>query len=105
MSAAGRFWWRIPTLGDEIERVHAATYRLDLNQVYRFVDLQESRCPAANDPRPPLFWHGALPALKSASITEPCDRLWFVAPEINDDFVAAWHAAGCTGVPDSVILP
>ena len=94
-----------PELGDEIERVHAATYRLDLDQAYRFVDLQEQPRPQPSDARPTLLWHGALPALASASIAEPCDRLWFVAPEINDDFMTAWHATGCTGAPDSVILP
>jgi hypothetical protein len=93
-----------PAIGDEIERVHAATYRLDLDQAYRFVDLQAPLVPP-DDPRTPILWHGALPALTSAAIAEPCDRLWFVAPEINDDFLTAWHAAGCTGVPDSVILP
>jgi hypothetical protein len=94
-----------PALGDEIERVHAATYRLDLDHDYRFVDLKAQPRPQPIDPRPPLLWHGALPALESASITEPCGRLWFVAPEINDAFMAAWHATGCTGAPDSVILP
>ena len=32
-----------PALGDDIERVHAATYRLDLDDVYRFVDIQAHR--------------------------------------------------------------
>ena len=31
-----------PALGDDIERVHAATYRLDLDGIYRFVDIQRA---------------------------------------------------------------
>ena len=32
-----------PALGDDIERVHAATYRLDLDGMYRFVDIRRAR--------------------------------------------------------------
>src|SRR4051794_41556867 len=38
-------------------------------------------------PRSTLFPYTTL----FRSITEPCGRLWFVAPEINDDFMAAWY--------------
>jgi hypothetical protein len=96
-----------PGLGDDIERVHAATYRLDLDPLYRFVDLktQTSSQPRPADPRPPLLWRGALPALQAGEIAQPCARLWFVAPEIAHEFFAAWRTSGCPGVPDSVILP
>jgi hypothetical protein len=96
-----------PALGDDIERVHAATYRLDLAGLYRFVDIQRTGAmpERATDDRPPLFWRGALEALQAAEIPHPCKRLWFVAPEIADEFFAAWHASDCAGAPDSVILP
>lgn len=94
-----------PALGDDIERVHAATYRLDLDPLYRFVDLQAGEVFLTTDRRPALYWRGALGALQSGEIVAPCDRLWFVGPEIADEFFAAWRAAGCRGAPDSVILP
>ena len=94
-----------PDLGDEIERVHAATYRLGLDDVYRFVDLHNDAAEADVDPRPSLFWRGALAALQDGKLARPCDRLWFVMPEIAEVFFAAWRASGCAGVPDSVILP
>jgi hypothetical protein len=96
-----------PALGDDIEGVHAATYRLDLDDIYRFVDVQRigATSERATDDRPPLFWRGALGALQAAEIPHPCRRLWFVAPEIAGEFFAAWHASGCARAPDSVILP
>ena len=96
-----------PALGDDIERVHAATYRLDLAGHYRFVDIQRigATSESATDARPPLFWRGALEALQAAEIPHPCQRLWFVAPEIVGKFSTAWRASGCRGAPDSVILP
>jgi 4-amino-4-deoxy-L-arabinose transferase-like glycosyltransferase len=96
-----------PALGDDIERVHAATYRLDLAGLYRFVDIQRigATSESATDAPPALLWRGALEALQAAEIPGPCQRLWFVAPEIAGEFFAAWHAVGCAGAPDSVILP
>jgi 4-amino-4-deoxy-L-arabinose transferase-like glycosyltransferase len=96
-----------PALGDDIERVHAANYRLDLDNVYRFVDIQRigETSERASDARPALFWRGTLEALRTDEIPQPCQRLWFVAPEIAAEFFAAWHASGCRGAPDSVILP
>jgi hypothetical protein len=96
-----------PALGDDIERVHAATYRLDLEGMYRFVDIQRiGETPeTATDARPALLWRGALGALQAGEIPQPCQRLWFVAPEIAAEFFAAWRAAGCAGAPESVILP
>jgi hypothetical protein len=93
-----------PALGDEIEGVHAATYRLDLDRLYRLVDLQNGDSDAT-DPRPPLYWRGALGALAAGEIAEPCHRLWFVASEITAAFLAAWRGADCVGAPDSVALP
>ncbi|MGH2617530.1 MAG: glycosyltransferase family 39 protein, partial [Thermomicrobiales bacterium] len=94
-----------PALGDDIERIHAATYRLHLDGLYRFADLQRNAVDVTDDPRPALLWRGALGTLQEGEIVHPCDRLWFVTPEIAGEFFAAWHAAGCIGVPDSVILP
>jgi hypothetical protein len=96
-----------PALGDDIERVHAATYRLDLDGIYRFVDIgRVGQTPeTATDARPMLLWRGALGALQSGEISQPCQRLWFVAPEIVSEFLSAWHGSGCSGVPDSVTLP
>jgi 4-amino-4-deoxy-L-arabinose transferase-like glycosyltransferase len=96
-----------PALGDDIERVHAATYRLDLDSFYRFVDIQRigETSERVSDARPALFWRGALGALQAGEIPHPCQRLWFVAPEIATEFFVAWHAAGCRGAPDSFILP
>ena len=75
--------------------------------IYRFVDIQRigERSERATDARPALFWRGALDALQADEIPHPCQRLWFVAPEIAGEFFAAWHASGCRGAPDSVILP
>ena len=96
-----------PALGDDIERVRAATYRLDLDGVYRFVDIQQVGLTSgiANDVRPVLLWRGALEALQTGEISQACQQLWFVSPEIAGEFFAAWHASGCRGAPDSVILP
>jgi hypothetical protein len=98
-----------PALGDDIERVHAATYRLDLDRIYRFVDIQQSweklEVEAELDPRPALLWRGALGALQAGDLARPCERLWFVTSETAGEFFAAWHEAGCLGAPDSVILP
>jgi hypothetical protein len=96
-----------PALGDDIERVHAATYRLDLDGMYRFVDIQRANetPEAPSDPRPELLWRGALGALQAREIPQPCRQLWFVAPEIAGEFFAAWRASGCAGAPESVILP
>jgi hypothetical protein len=94
-----------PALGDEIEAVHAASYRLDLDAVYRFVDLRAATPMLTTDARPLLYWRGTLGALQAGEITAPCDRLWFVGPEITDAFFHAWRAAGCVGAPDSVVLP
>jgi 4-amino-4-deoxy-L-arabinose transferase-like glycosyltransferase len=96
-----------PALGDDIERVHAATYRLDLNDMYRFVDILGlgETTEDATDARPVLLWRGALEAFQTGELPHPCQRLWFVAPEIAGEFFTAWHASGCSGAPDSVILP
>jgi 4-amino-4-deoxy-L-arabinose transferase-like glycosyltransferase len=96
-----------PALGDDIERVHAATYRLDLDGIYRFVDIRGlgESVEDATDARPVLLWRGTLGALQTGEIPHPCRRLWFVAPEIAGEFFAAWHSCGCKGIPDSVILP
>jgi hypothetical protein len=96
-----------PALGDDIERVHAATYRLDLDGMYRFVDIRQlgEKSDDATDVRPVLLWRGALGALQMSEIPHPCQRLWFVAPEIAGKFFTAWNSSGCSGTPDSVILP
>jgi hypothetical protein len=96
-----------PALGDDIERVHAATYRLDLDSAYRFLDIQRvGEIPEnSTEARPVLLWRGALGAFQTGGIPQPCQRLWFVAPEIVDEFFTAWRASGCSGAPDSVILP
>ncbi|MBA2598866.1 MAG: glycosyltransferase family 39 protein [Chloroflexia bacterium] len=94
-----------PALGDDIERVHAATYRFALDGRYRFVDLRQQRPETGDDPRPALLWRNTLGALQAGEIARPCARLWFVAPEIAGEFFASWQGAGCVGAPDSVILP
>ncbi len=94
-----------PALGDDIERVHAATYRVALDGRYRFVDLQQDPPGRESDARPALSWRGALGALQAGVITRPCERLWFVDPEIAAEFLDSWRNAGCAGAPDSVILP
>jgi len=96
-----------PALGDDIESVHAATYRLDLDGMYRFVDIQRGGQTTENtiDARPVLLWRGALGALQTGEIPHPCQRLWFVAPEIAGEFFTAWDSSGCRGTPDSMILP
>lgn len=93
-----------PTLGDEIERVHAATFQLALDSRYQFVDLTAAAVPVP-DGRAPLAWRGALGKLRAGDIDAPCGRLWFVTPEVGNAFLTAWRAAGCAGVPDVVLLP
>jgi hypothetical protein len=93
-----------PALGDEIERVHAATFQLGLDRQYQLIDLTaEEQAPV--DGRAQLFWRGALGALRAGAIPAPCHRLWFVTPEVSQAFVDAWREAGCSGVPDLVMLP
>jgi hypothetical protein len=93
-----------PALGDEIERVHAATYQLGLDRQYQFVDLTGG-VDAPADGRAPLFWRGALGALRAGKMDAPCNRLWFVAPEVTEAFLDAWTEADCSGAPDLVMLP
>lgn len=93
-----------PALGDEIERVHAATYQLGLDQLYQFVDLTHG-ASAPSDGRAQLLWRGALGALRAGEIAAPCDRLWFVTPEVSEAFLDAWRETGCAGMPDLVLLP
>ncbi|MCA9878749.1 MAG: glycosyltransferase family 39 protein [Thermomicrobiales bacterium] len=93
-----------PSLGDEIERVHAATFQLALDQQYQFVDLMAASIPAPDD-RAQLAWRGALGKLRAGEIDAPCRRLWFVTPEVGEAFLAAWRGAGCVGAPDLVMLP
>jgi dolichyl-phosphate-mannose-protein mannosyltransferase len=93
-----------PVLGDEIERVHAATYQLGLDQQYQFVDLTRGE-ESPLDGRLPLFWRGALGALRAGNLDAPCGRLWFVTPEVSEAFLDAWTEAGCSGAPDVVMLP
>ena len=93
-----------PALGDEIERVHAATYALGLDTQYQFVDLTSGTEPPA-DGRALLLWRGALAALRAGTIDAPCGRLWFVTPEVSAAFLDAWRESGCSGVPDLVLLP
>ncbi len=93
-----------PALGDEIERVHAATYQLGLDSQYQFVDLTAGADTPA-DGRTQLFWRGALGALRAGNIDAPCRRLWFVTPEASPAFLDAWREAGCSGAPDLVMLP
>jgi hypothetical protein len=93
-----------PSLGDEIEAVRAVTYRLELDPLYQFVDLQRDEVDDL-DSRPPLFWRGALGALATGQFHLPCGQLWFVTPEVAGRFLDAWRSAGCTGSPDIVVLP
>lgn len=94
-----------PGLGDEIEQVHAATYRLELADTMKFVDLT-SRAGVAEEGSPPvLYWRNGLGALAAGAIADPCDRLWFVAPETVEAFFTIWKSSGCAGPPDTVILP
>ncbi|MFN8592338.1 MAG: glycosyltransferase family 39 protein [Thermomicrobiales bacterium] len=90
--------------GDEIERVHVAAYQLELDPHYRFIDLQRREAVETGG-RPPLYWHDALGALAAGMLSGACERLWFVAPDVNDAFLAAWRRAGCAGAPASVTLP
>ena len=91
-------------LGDEIERVHAATYQLGLDAQFQFVDLTSANPPLA-DGRAQIFWRGALGALRAGTLEEPCDRLWLVTPEVSEAFLDAWRQRGCAGSPDLVMLP
>ncbi|MDQ2653852.1 MAG: glycosyltransferase family 39 protein [Chloroflexota bacterium] len=93
-----------PALGDEIERVHAATYQLGLDRQYQLVDLTAGE-EVSPDGRAQLYWRGALGALRAGEIAAPCDRLWFVTPEVSEAFLDAWRGAGCAGMPDLAMLP
>ena len=94
-----------PGLGDEIEQVHAATYRIELSDTMRFVDLTANTRPQEPGSAPVIYWRNALGALAAGAIPGPCDRLWFVAPETVETFFSIWKSSGCIGPPDTVILP
>lgn len=94
-----------PGLGDEIEQVHAATYRLALSGTIGFADLTAGDGRREPDGLPVLYWRDALGALASGEIANPCHRLWFVTPESIDEFFTIWASTGCVGPPDSVLLP
>jgi hypothetical protein len=94
-----------PGLGDEIEQVHAATYRLELSDTMRFVDLTADEGAQEPGGSPIIYWRNAVGALAAGAIADPCDRLWFVAPETVDAFFTIWKSSGCIGPPDTVILP
>jgi 4-amino-4-deoxy-L-arabinose transferase-like glycosyltransferase len=78
-----------PTLGDEIERVRAAILRLDLDRVYRFVDLQGE------------------PGLESATDSAVCRGTACRAPTEDADTVvsAAAAASGAGGIEAGDLRP
>lgn len=85
-----------PTLGLEIEGVHAATYRLALDDRYRFVDLtgRVTADSPAGDGRPPLYVVGALDRVRDGSLPDLCDNLYLVAPNARESFFSALGTDG-----------
>ncbi|HEU0114309.1 MAG TPA: glycosyltransferase family 39 protein, partial [Thermomicrobiales bacterium] len=94
-----------PALGAEIEQVHAAAYRLELDAVYRFVRLADAAPPSSGDPRPTLLYGGVLPALRAGTMPEPCAPLYLVVPEVEPALRAALKTAGCAQPPPVYVLP
>lgn len=97
-----------PALGAEIERVRAANYRLALDRLYRFGDLDDPR-PTRADDRPALRYGGVLGRLESGTMPDPCRPLYAVAPEIETAFLAALGPdgapAGCAAPVAYLLLP
>jgi dolichyl-phosphate-mannose-protein mannosyltransferase len=94
-----------PTLGAEIEQVHVAAYRLQLDGVYRFVRLADAGDPAFDDPRPPLLYGGVLAALRDGKMPDPCAPLYLVVPEVEPAVRAALKSAACATPPPIRVLP
>ncbi|HEU5432714.1 MAG TPA: glycosyltransferase family 39 protein, partial [Thermomicrobiales bacterium] len=94
-----------PALGAEIEQVHAAVYRLQLDGVYRFVGLAAAADPAPGDSRPPLLYGGVLTAVRDGTMRDPCAPLYLVVPEVEPALRAALDSVGCAKPPPIQVLP
>ena len=93
-----------PALGPEIEAIHAAVYRLALDDRYRFVDLSRDDAAAVppDDERPPLYVVGLLDRLRAGDLPNLCRNLYLVAPEAEEKFLAV---LGPERTPDGCTAP
>jgi len=96
-----------PNLGSEIEQVHAASYRLQLDDAYRFLDLQLPRDDRPDgDGLPALRFHGALGLLEDGwQPRRACGIVYALQPEVLDAAEAALTALGCAEGPAVEVLP
>ncbi|MFM8593802.1 MAG: glycosyltransferase family 39 protein [Chloroflexota bacterium] len=84
---------RDPALGDAIEPVRMGAYRLALGDGYLF--LNDNRTALDNGDRIPVRYFRTVPALEDGTFGKPCNTMWFVQPEVQERFFAAFAGAGC----------
>ncbi|MGI9253614.1 MAG: glycosyltransferase family 39 protein [Thermomicrobiales bacterium] len=95
-----------PRLGPEIERVHAASYRLQLDQVYRFEDMNGPDALVRGPGRPALRYGEVLQALENGDfIGGACDAVYAVQPEVRERLIAALKPYECSAPPQVIELP
>jgi len=94
-----------------LEAINSTEYRLQLDKVYRFVDLSSGSVPVQaphRDPRPLLYTGGLLDHIGTpASIPGFCSNTYFVEPSLEERFRRAfesWHRV-CDHAPEYVFLP
>ena len=86
----------------EGEVIYAGAYRLELDRVYRFVNLTEAQSTPASaqaeahrradpgDNRPPLYFGGVLTRLQTpGSMPDLCGSIYLVTPAVEQAFIGA----------------
>jgi hypothetical protein len=92
-------------LGREIERVHASSHRLLLEQYYQMVDLNGPDALVRGPERPTLRYGEALTALEEGSLEDACESRYAIQPEVRDRVEAALERLDCDGMPEVIDLP
>ncbi len=90
-----------PALGDAIEPVRMGAYRLALGDGYLFLD--DNRTPRDTGDRISVRYFRTVPALEDGTFGKPCNTMWFVQPEVQERFFAAYARAGCED-PSNVFI-
>lgn len=90
------------TLGDAIEPIRMGAYRLALGDDYLFLD--DNRTPRDTGDRIPVRYFRTLPALEDGAFGKPCNTMWFVQPEEQERFFAAYARAGCEDTSNVFVM-
>jgi 4-amino-4-deoxy-L-arabinose transferase-like glycosyltransferase len=100
------------TLANPFEVVNTLPYKLDLDTLYRFVNLAQSGGhvfqPAPQDPRPPIYLGGVMARLdKPETMPNYCHNLYYVDPDVELQFLDAMkqRASLCTNELKYRLLP